>query len=68
MGTTIDWYYFRSGCKTCGKTESYIEQRGLEIVDSLNAKAKLGVEDALVLVGFNEEMYDKAFGLERINQ
>jgi arsenate reductase-like glutaredoxin family protein len=49
MVKTIDWYYTRKGCKTCNKTNDYLEKNKLAVKDQLEAKAKLGKKDALQL-------------------
>ena len=49
MARSIDWYYYRKGCKTCGKTDTYIDSNDLAVKDRLEAKARLGRDDALDL-------------------
>jgi arsenate reductase-like glutaredoxin family protein len=49
MAKSIDWYYTRNGCKTCNKTNAYIEEKNLAVKEEMQAKVKLGRDDALKL-------------------
>ena len=33
----VDWSYHRPGCKTCGKTQDYLEQAGTDVKAQVNA-------------------------------
>jgi len=47
MVSQIDWYYHRTGCKTCGKMDALLEQQGLESKETVSAhKQKFDFETA----------------------
>ncbi len=37
MGSRIDWYYHRPGCTTCGKSQSFLQRRKIEVKELVNA-------------------------------
>ena len=37
MPSQIDWYYHRNGCKTCGRMDALLEQRGIAAKEVVNA-------------------------------
>lgn len=50
MAKTVDWYYHRSGCKTCGRMDALLTTLGITAKETVSAhKAKLGLDDALAL-------------------
>ncbi len=50
MGKQIDWYYHRSGCKTCGKMDALLAKQECSAEEVVSAnKVKLGKADALEL-------------------
>ena len=40
MTKGIDWYYHRKGCKTCAKSNAYLVNNGLVVLEEEEAKAK----------------------------
>ena len=47
---SVDWYYHRKGCTTCGKMDAFLVQQGYTATETVNAaKQKLGPADALRL-------------------
>jgi arsenate reductase-like glutaredoxin family protein len=54
----IQWSYHRSGCKTCGKTRSYLETHKLEPAEIVDArKVRLKLPEALDLTRQADELY-----------
>lgn len=52
MGQKVDWYYRRKGLTTCAKAQGYLERRGVQAGEEIDAgKARLGREAALALAG-----------------
>ncbi|MBS0263147.1 MAG: hypothetical protein JSS02_14480 [Planctomycetes bacterium] len=47
MANSIDWYYQRPGCKTCGKMDSLLEELSVSVKTAVNAKkVKMGPAEA----------------------
>jgi len=47
----VDWSYHRPGCKTCGKTQEYLQNAGTQVKVEVNAnKEKYDHEKALTLL------------------
>ncbi len=40
---SVDWYYHRPGCTTCGKSLAFLEKKNLEVKEQINA-AKIRFE------------------------
>lgn len=54
----VDWSYHRNGCKTCGRTATFLEDRQIQVAAQDDARKKPLVEsDALSLVGQVDELY-----------
>ena len=54
----IDWSYHRPGCKTCGKTQDFLSEAGIEPKETVDAKKNtLKETDALELVKSVNEIY-----------
>jgi len=50
MPLKIDWYYHRNGCKTCGRSQDFLDQADVTIAEQTVAnKNKLGPKEALQL-------------------
>jgi arsenate reductase-like glutaredoxin family protein len=53
----VDWSYHRPGCKTCGKTQAYLNEHAIPVVEEVNAKkTKLGEQEALGLLKSADEL------------
>ena len=49
--TTVDWYYHRPGCTTCGKSQSFLNRRKIDVKETVNAaKVRFAPREALELV------------------
>jgi arsenate reductase-like glutaredoxin family protein len=49
MGS-VDWYYHRPNCVTCGKSQAFLERRKLAVKETVNAaKIRFEPADALKL-------------------
>jgi arsenate reductase-like glutaredoxin family protein len=48
MASSVDWYYHRPGCTTCGKSQAFLEKKKLAIKEQVNA-AKIRFEPAAAL-------------------
>lgn len=35
--STVDWYYHRPGCATCGKSQSFLNRRKIGVKEMVNA-------------------------------
>src|SRR5262245_48130629 len=47
----IDWYYHRLGCTTCRRTDEFLDDKKIGVVERINArKERLGPKEALKLV------------------
>jgi len=56
--TKIDWSYHRPGCTTCGKTQAYLSEAGIEVTEEVNAKKTvLKRKQALDLARQASEIY-----------
>ncbi|MCA9171217.1 MAG: hypothetical protein KDB23_26270 [Planctomycetales bacterium] len=54
----IQWSYHRNGCKTCGKTKSFLEDHALEPAETVDArKVRLQFEEAVKLLDGINELY-----------
>lgn len=54
----VEWSYHRNGCKTCGKTASFLAGHKIDIARQDDARKTPLVEaDALKLVGQANELY-----------
>ena len=38
MGNKVDWYYHRKGCKTCTRSDVYLESRNVEVQEKVDCK------------------------------
>jgi arsenate reductase-like glutaredoxin family protein len=48
---SVDWYYHRPGCTTCGKSQAFLAKRKLAVKETVNAtKVRFEPEAALALV------------------
>jgi len=48
---SVDWYYHRPGCTTCGKSQAFLEKKKLEVKEQVNAgKIRFEPKQALELV------------------
>ncbi len=48
---SVDWYYHRPGCVTCGKSQAFLELKKLAIKEQVNAaKIRFEPKQALELV------------------
>lgn len=51
MASTVDWYYHRKGCVTCGKMDALLDSLEITAKETVSAnKTKLGVPETLALV------------------
>jgi arsenate reductase-like glutaredoxin family protein len=48
MASKVDWYYHRPGCITCGKSQSFLNRRKIDVKETVNA-AKVRFEPAEAL-------------------
>lgn len=56
--TKVDWSYHRNGCKTCGKTAAFLEERQIEVKQQEDARKTPLVEtDALNLINQVNDLY-----------
>ena len=57
MSKTVDWYYHRKGCTTCGKMDAFLDQQGYAAKETINAaKQKIGPTEAVALVRQSERL------------
>ena len=48
---SVDWYYHRPGCTTCGKSQAFLEKKKLDVKEQVNAaKIRFEPKQALELV------------------
>jgi arsenate reductase-like glutaredoxin family protein len=48
---SVDWYYHRPGCTTCGKSQAFLEKKNLAVKEQVNAaKIRFEPDAALELV------------------
>ncbi|HXY35245.1 MAG TPA: ArsC family (seleno)protein [Planctomycetaceae bacterium] len=48
---SVDWYYHRPGCTTCGKSQAFLERKKLAVKEQVNAaKIRFEPKQALELV------------------
>jgi arsenate reductase-like glutaredoxin family protein len=45
---SVDWYYHRPGCATCGKSQAFLERQKFAVKETVNA-AKIRFEPAAAL-------------------
>jgi arsenate reductase-like glutaredoxin family protein len=45
---SVDWYYHRPGCTTCGKSQAFLQRKKLAVKETVNA-AKVRFEPAEAL-------------------
>ncbi len=58
MPKKIDWSYHRPGCTTCGKTQKFLADAGLQATEEVNAKKNtLTSVDALALAEQVQDIY-----------
>jgi arsenate reductase-like glutaredoxin family protein len=58
MAKKVDWSYHRNGCKTCGKTEAFLESASIPVTTQVNAKkTALADAEALELLQGAEHLY-----------
>ena len=54
----VDWSYHRNGCKTCGKTATFLAEHNIHVVAQDDArKTPLADADALKLAGEANSLY-----------
>jgi arsenate reductase-like glutaredoxin family protein len=48
---SVDWYYHRPGCTTCGRSQAFLERKKLAVKEQVNAaKIRFDPKQALELV------------------
>jgi arsenate reductase-like glutaredoxin family protein len=58
MAKTIDWYYHRKGCKTCGRADQFLAKAGASVAEQVDArKQRLGAAEAVRLARTAEELW-----------
>ena len=56
--TQVDWSYHRNGCKTCGKTAAFLEDRQIAVTAQDDARKTALVDaDAIKLVNQVNDLY-----------
>ena len=50
MSSSVDWYYHRPGCITCGKSQDFLKRRKVDVKETVNAvKVRFEPKEALKL-------------------
>lgn len=69
MARSIDWYYHRKGCTTCGKADAWMSKRGVTAREQVDArKIKVGKPQiAQILRGTHQILAVKGAALVEFN-
>jgi arsenate reductase-like glutaredoxin family protein len=58
MAKTIDWYYHRNGCKTCGRAQGFLTEAGARVAEQVDArKERMGKAEAVRLARSVDELW-----------
>lgn len=58
MAKTIDWYYHRTGCKTCGRSQDFLAEAGARIAEQVDArKERMGKAEAVRLARSVDDLW-----------
>lgn len=50
MASKVDWYYHRPGCTTCGKSQTFLNRRQIDVKETVNAaKVRFEPDAALAM-------------------
>ncbi len=49
MPVRVQWYYHRSGCETCRRSQRFLRELGIEPREVVGAQRKFGPDEALAL-------------------